>query len=79
MPAWKKAIDSLEYEYQKEDIKKYIQTKEPIKILLLDRENSGVTTLNIWEKKKQKCITVPQDYILPKKLRRVLDIFDARR
>ena len=25
-----KAIDSLEYEYQKEDIKKYIQTKEPI-------------------------------------------------
>ena len=30
---------------QKEDIKKYIQTKEPIKILLLDRENSGVTQL----------------------------------
>ena len=40
-----KAIDSLEYEYQKEDIKKYIQTKEPIKILLLDQENSGVTQL----------------------------------
>ena len=40
-----KAIDSLEYEYQKEDIKKYIQKKEPIKILLLDRENSGVTQL----------------------------------
>ena len=38
-----KAIDSLEYEYQKEDIKKYIQTKEPIKILLLDQTNSGVT------------------------------------
>ena len=32
-----KAIDSLEYEYQKEDIKKYIQKKEPI--------NSGVTQL----------------------------------
>ena len=40
-----KAIDSLEYEYQKEDIKKYIQTKEPIKILLLDQTNSGVTQL----------------------------------
>ena len=40
-----KAIDSLEYEYQKEDIKKYIQTKEPIKILLLDQENSGVPQL----------------------------------
>ena len=40
-----KAIDSLEYECQKEDIKKYIQTKEPIKILLLDQENSGVTQL----------------------------------
>ena len=40
-----KAIDCLEYEYQKEDIKKYIQTKEPIKILLLDQENSGVTQL----------------------------------
>ena len=40
-----KAIDSLEYEYQKEDIKKYIQKKEPIKILLLDRKNSGVTQL----------------------------------
>ena len=48
-----KAIDSLEYEYQKEDIKKYIQKKEPIKILLLDRENSGV----------------PQDCILPEKSR----------
>ena len=40
-----KAIDSLEYEYQKEDIKKYIQTKEQVKILLLDQENSGVTQL----------------------------------
>ena len=40
-----KAVDSLEYEYQKEDIKKYIQTKEQIKILLLDQENSGVTQL----------------------------------
>ena len=25
--------------------------------------------LNIWEKKKQKCMSVPQDYILPEKLR----------
>ena len=40
-----KAVDSLEYEYQKEDIKKYIQTKEQVKILLLDQENSGVTQL----------------------------------
>ncbi len=40
-----KAIDSLEYEYQKEDVKKYIQTKEQVKILLLDQENSGVTQL----------------------------------
>ena len=40
-----KAIDSLEYEYQKEDIKKYISTKEPIKILLLDQTNSRVTQL----------------------------------
>ena len=60
-----KAIDSLEYEYQKEDIKKYIQTKEQVKILLLDQETAeSHNFLNIWERKRQTCMSVPQDCIL---------------
>ncbi len=45
MPDWKKRLTAWNMSIRKKIFKKYIQTKEQVKILLLDQENSGVTQL----------------------------------